>query len=635
MLEGKTLLDDSVAAAENDDLPIENFLNRLQQPKPAVQARPRFAETLQEVPNMTNSVSLQRKQADSQMIDMTSANQITLPDKTPDLNAIQIRDFGEDLPPPTLEEIAQMGLMDGDNGRRLFDIITEQEERIEVRRTEEEEVLSTPNPQIRMTSFNGQQNLMEDLQDSTLAPQIPPTAQEEQPPIPMEIQEQPQVASDPSITDGMRESLYVKRLDIIVNTDAVENEEQRPKVKRKARVPRNRGVHAAGSETTLSKPMPQFVATHTRRSTPNVVKYKVNYHHFDYFAENDDECPEDDYELAPFNYAEVMHGMEVIHKEHIEPIDEPAPKKRRNESPPEAENASKKNKTDEAVGLSTLEPPILDLASLPIMEFSAPIADSLAAPLPPQLDNSVAVMPPQEVPEIPNEAAPENTSEVVIRQSADAPVTVAPLARTSTPLITTMPLVSSSPLVRSMFHTNLATNFQSLRNKKMHNDSSMVTRKDYEYNRLNEIGQQTAPPAEASLAIPAEVSNVSTEAPNVPKMYKEFRKNCIDCVMWEAEKKKCVYYEEYNIENMMLYMQIRKYMKAKNKWKVLVNEVIDKLKLFDTNSKWTIVRRLWLLCDYKLLTGHWAEDDELNLLEIEIPVRQNVQQEGEDKENVN
>lgn len=716
MLEGKSFLDESAAAkqVESEDIDYEGFMNRVRQPK-NVETRHLFVSQL-EIPNATsNSVSLQRKHVESQnMGDIAALNQITLPDNIQD--PLQNRDmefigeFGE----ATKEDAARMGFFEGKEGRKIFDIITDKEDRNELRRTDEENLLTNQQQQMRMTSFNNeltplvpievQEDLLPQIEDQQEHPQIPIEDQQEHPQIPIENQsEHPQIPIEgqedhlpiedqqihPQISienqrqsgsslvslerDSMRESLYNQRMEMIVNASINENPENvelQPKPKRKARVPRKRGLIAVGSTTKLSKPIPKKInKLAVRRETPNIVDYEMNFHNMDYFKEVDFEFELPDYEIEMQPEAnEIELEMEQIAQENALVNEATTTNKRRIESPTPAENASKKKKNFAEVSSSALEPQFPDLSSIPIIEMSTPIAvpqaplvDNLStatvadivAPQMPQFDNSnVApitdllttqpqildssplIMPPINLTATNQEilGIPQSNEQTIVEHNISPPEV--DIIRDSTPIARLShnepPLFKTPSLMSSAF----SSAFSSLRKKRQQNDSNLVTRKDYEYARLNQLSKQ-----QASLVEPIQNPVIPAEEPlsNMPKLYKEARKDGIDYIQFETKDKKKVMYEEFNIENMMLYMQIRKYMKAKSTWKMLVSEIIDKakLRLFECDDKIVITHRLWLLCDHNFLNGTWAEDDPTKLLEIEIPVRQKTQvEQDEDKENL-
>lgn len=137
--------------------------------------------------------------------------------------------------------------------------------------------------------------------------------------------------------------------------------------------------------------------------------------------------------------------------------------------------------------------------------------------------------------------------------------------------------------------------------------------------------------------IPQPALPPQVEAPPVRKSkVSDYKRIIIDHVPYveytDVDTKNIIRNEEYDMETMALYMQVRYLMVKLNRWKMTVDELIaNKISLIHAKKRHAIEHRLWFLAEQGFFIGTWSEDDQ-HLIEVEIQVKSKEM--GENKENV-
>lgn len=616
----------------------------------------------------------------------------------------------DELPELNMDQLGELGLLDGPQGRRIFENIYDKEnEKNFPRRTDEEPTnieIPLDNPESHNLLIDTPQNLQLSIPNE---PQL--SIQDELqivPPI-----NETQHSSDQS---GLSVDQYAARLAIIERAAAEvdENQQKTKVVKRKARRPRVKAIHRIGSTLNFYKPL-------IVKKPKKILKKRKNPHRVSVVIGNDDlNLLEEMKEFIEFelpDYDEDEEETLVTQKEkagvsELPTVELDVPQMNlevcdllvNKEAPqnilniPEAANQvsylQQSNIELPEIPQISLEGSILPQVNMEIPEpltitsnfgaskqqvnmekIPAPTTFEDSGPLAisnireaPQSNLEIPSIPQDNLtlPEIPQIqisldetnkrpfTSPElknDSKRTKITQDLEIPDLTITNQQKSSKQVTNEniqieisaiapPDISNprSAELRSKFQSSIASAFEIFRRKTNPNgvQKNQVTAKDVEYSRLMEISKQV----ESTLPeIPQQELEIIAEdtpaevASTAPQDYKEFKKNGIEMIQFKDNSGNLVQFEDYNAENFVLYLQLRKYMKMKGSWKLNVQQILNDeiLKLLHTKSKRVIEQRLWRLCDRGLLKGTWSDDD-LNLLEIEIPIQSERQ--AENKENI-
>lgn len=585
-----------------------------------------------------NSRSLQRQEA-------SRMHHITMPDKLESMQKDLLHcNFDGDLPEPSLEQLAELGVFDGDAGRKIFENIYDREKQNEIRRTDEE-LLPPLNNEIPGTSFNNQE--VEIPLDNLNIDHHPKNIQQN------DEQQQPEATTIPlvhEVDDSLANSSanqYTERLAIIARVDtdvdvnAVVQQPPKKRAKRRFQNRRENLLVRICSTTNFNKPLivktpkkiarmrknPHTVAMFYRNEDLNIFESLESF--VEYNLPPDDEINEIP-EIEPVIFDCPQPVLSTTREEVTTPNN-----KRRIDSPTELEHSNKRAKSNSSNPINTL-PPIFEISSAmpPIFETSTilpPIFETAMMP-----ENNITEKAQQEsinvqsmeIPLIDSHLYEHVARDPIILPPKPNPVPIAVNELLSERNDSQNPkLVPPSNPIHLINQSSIASAFDSFRKAKHIQPASLlkqVTEKDFEYSRLSNISKQidgSASPQAQVRQSPTQLIKTATNQSTFAAEYREFKSKGIEYVEFYNKRKELIKLEEYNLENMALYMQVREYMREKGIWNANVQEMLDQgtFKLLHAiDNKQVLEHRLWRLCDDKFFIGTWSNND-LNLLEVEIP----------------
>lgn len=585
-----------------------------------------------------NSISLQRQEVSN-----PRWHQITMPEVIQ--KDLLLNDFEADLPEPSLDQIATLGFFDGATGRKMFDNIVDRDKQNEVRKTDEELTLPPATNDIPIISLSQSQSIeiplnIDSLDDGQKSVQRNESQQQRQEMtidnvIPLVSNDE--ISNDKTVANSTNK--YIERVAIVAQVDVeIDTKEmQQPsnnRAKRRIRNRRENLLTRVCSITNFNKPL-------AIKNSTKLVKGRKNHNNLSFFYRNEDlnifesisnvveyNLPDDDeIEETPDNHPVIVEPVLTTSTNSEDKVTN----KRRIASPEleEPVNSNKRAKSN-PIDIDIM-PPILEVSFLPQIT-----TEKVNQQTTQQVRESIDI----------------NNIEIPIIESilddnvARNPLIISPEPIPAHDLISTSKqsdsetlnfLPPSNPL-RLINQASIASAFDSFRKVVQVQPTSLlkqVTEKDFEYSRLSDISKQIN-----SFALPqVNQSLVTEEVPAVlPAVYRGFNCNGTDFVELRNKLNKLVKFEEYNLEILAMYMQIRKFMEKNGIWVVDVPELLNQgvLKLLHSiKNKHVIESRLWRLCDEKLFIGTWSSD-ELNLLRIEIPITftKHSFSDSENKENV-
>lgn len=585
-----------------------------------------------------NSISLQRQELSN-----PRWHQITMPEVIQ--KDLLLNDFEADLPEPSLDQIATLGFFDGATGRKMFDNIVDRDKQNEVRKTDEELTLPPATNDIPIISLSQSQSIeiplyIDSLDDGQKSVQRNESQQQRQEMtidnvIPLVSNDE--ISNDKTVANSTNK--YIERVAIVAQVDVeIDTKEmQQPsnnRAKRRIRNRRENLLTRVCSITNFNKPL-------AIKNSTKLVKGRKNHNNLSFFYRNEDlnifesisnvveyNLPDDDeIEETPDNHPVIVEPVLITATNSEDKVTN----KRRIASPEleEPVNSNKRAKSN-PIDIDIM-PPILEVSFLPQIT-----TEKVNQQTTQQVRESIDI----------------NNIEIPIIESilddnvARNPLIISPEPIPAHDLISTSKqsdsetlnfLPPSNPL-RLINQASIASAFDSFRKVVQVQPTSLlkqVTEKDFEYSRLSHISKQIN-----SFALPqVNQSLVTEEVPAVlPAVYRGFNYNGTDFVELRNKLNKLVKFEEYNLEILAMYMQIRKFMEKNDIWVVDVPELLNQgvLKMLHSiKNKHVIESRLWRLCDEKLFIGTWSSD-ELNLLRIEIPITftKHSFSDSENKENV-
>lgn len=585
-----------------------------------------------------NSISLQRQEVSN-----PRWHQITMPEVIQ--KDLLLNDFEADLPEPSLDQIATLGFFDGATGRKMFDNIVDRDKQNEVRKTDEELTLPPATNDIPIISLSQSQSIeiplyIDSLDDGQKSVQRNESQQQRQEMtidnvIPLVSNDE--ISNDKTVANSTNK--YIERVAIVAQVDVeIDTKEmQQPsnnRAKRRIRNRRENLLTRVCSITNFNKPL-------AIKNSTKLVKGRKNHNNLSFFYRNEDlnifesisnvveyNLPDDDeIEETPDNHPVIVEPVLITATNSEDKVTN----KRRIASPEleEPVNSNKRAKSN-PIDIDIM-PPILEVSFLPQIT-----TEKVNQQTTQQVRESIDI----------------NNIEIPIIESilddnvARNPLIISPEPIPAHDLISTSKqsdsetlnfLPPSNPL-RLINQASIASAFDSFRKVVQVQPTSLlkqVTEKDFEYSRLSHISKQIN-----SFALPqVNQSLVTEEVPAVlPAVYRGFNCNGTDFVELRNKLNKLVKFEEYNLEILAMYMQIRKFMEKNDIWVVDVPELLNQgvLKMLHSiKNKHVIESRLWRLCDEKLFIGTWSSD-ELNLLRIEIPITftKHSFSDSENKENV-
>lgn len=585
-----------------------------------------------------NSISLQRQEVSN-----PRWHQITMPEVIQ--KDLLLNDFEADLPEPSLDQIATLGFFDGATGRKMFDNIVDRDKQNEVRKTDEELTLPPATNDIPIISLSQSQSIeiplyIDSLDDGQKSVQRNESQQQRQEMtidnvIPLVSNDE--ISNDKTVANSTNK--YIERVAIVAQVDVeIDTKEmQQPsnnRAKRRIRNRRENLLTRVCSITNFNKPL-------AIKNSTKLVKGRKNHNNLSFFYRNEDlnifesisnvveyNLPDDDeIEETPDNHPVIVEPVLITATNSEDKVTN----KRRIASPEleEPVNSNKRAKSN-PIDIDIM-PPILEVSFLPQIT-----TEKVNQQTTQQVRESIGI----------------NNMEIPIIESilddnvARNPLIISPEPIPAHDLISTSKqsdsetlnfLPPSNPL-RLINQASIASAFDSFRKVVQVQPTSLlkqVTEKDFEYSRLSHISKQIN-----SFALPqVNQSLVTEEVPAVlPAVYRGFNCNGTDFVELRNKLNKLVKFEEYNLEILAMYMQIRKFMEKNDIWVVDVPELLNQgvLKMLHSiKNKHVIESRLWRLCDEKLFIGTWSSD-ELNLLRIEIPITftKHSFSDSENKENV-
>lgn len=583
-----------------------------------------------------NSISLQRQEVSN-----PRWHQITMPEVIQ--KDLLLNDFEADLPEPSLDQIATLGFFDGATGRKMFDNIVDRDKQNEVRKTDEELTLPPATNDIPIISLSQSIEIplnIDSLDDGQKSVQRNESQQQRQEMtidnvIPLVSNDE--ISNDKTVANSTNQ--YVERVAIVAQVDVeIDTKEmQQPsnnRAKRRIRNRRENLLTRVCSITNFNKPL-------AIKNSTKLVKGRKNHNTLSFFYRNEDlnifesisnvveyNLPDDDeIEETPDNHPVIVEPVLITATNSEDKVTN----KRRIASPEleEPVNSNKRAKSN-PIDIDIM-PPILEVSFLPQIT-----TEKVNQQTTQQVRESIDI----------------NNMEIPIIESilddnvARNPLIISPEPIPAHDLISTSKQSDSETLnflpppnpLRLINQASIASAFDSFRKVVQVQPTSLlkqVTEKDFEYSRLSHISKQIN-----SFALPqVNQSLVTEEVPAVlPAVYRGFNCNGTDFVELRNKLNKLVKFEEYNLEILAMYMQIRKFMEKNDIWVVDVPELLNQgvLKMLHSiKNKHVIESRLWRLCDEKLFIGTWSSD-ELNLLRIEIPITftKHSFSDSENKENV-
>lgn len=272
-----------------------------------------------------------------------------------------------------------------------------------------------------------------------------------------------------------------------------------------------------------------------------------------------------------------------------------------------------------------MQPPNEDFINLPVIETTlpdnifheAPQEISAVPAIEPQLD--MIIREPQEK-SISINVEPEN---ILPNPSVSNPTD----SLFKTPL--SMPMKQTSAILASF------DKFRKKLNLKNVDESRTITPKDIIYGHLRNISREAETTTTNQTFLPnltmPGITQIQATSSVAPDGYREFKKQGVECVQFKNKLGNIVQFEEYNIQNLLLYLQVRKYMKTKGTTKISLQHLFrnNVLKLKQPMSNHVMMIRLWNLCSRDFFIGKYSDDD-MKLLQIELPVNNT----SSDKENI-
>jgi hypothetical protein len=663
----------------NPQLVIQNFMADLlngRAPEVLEEAnQPKTKDFVVSHNELGTSISLQRHDMASRYLE-------------PSIFDYQLREdpqnFGEAFGEASLDELAQLGMFEGQHGRKIFDNIVDRDQS-EIRRTDELPLDETPKL-LEIPMLNTLPDIENPLEPVDITPQIdnlqPVIAEQtnndndninnnivevEQPAIPAP-QTPRQVNSDQSYADRM--ARLGKTPSINEQEQTSQQNEQKPKRKPRAR----RIKKILGNEPVVNFIKPLSIKPKKPlkiRKEPNRVEsaaknldvymWSLLEDLLDYIVPQASDVEE------IINMSKAVEPMEIPQLEQPSIVQPEILQLEQQLIQPEVPMEIPQLEQDTPMEIPPLEllensihkraitSPELQMENVskrPRLEKPAELETSIMEI--PQLEPSIEKSHPEIIPEIPqieiNEVMPvqQTLPEIVIQKEKSAqnstndfdpkidmiqrqasltgnlsiinipemlnPSTASPSAAESlfkTPLLAPAKTQPSASMRISIYNKIR----ESTGLKKI---DGCVTGQDIAFaqmvNRSKELAysEKTLPP------LPSFFNQETSNAP--PEGYREFKKKGVECIQFKNKQGKIVQYEEYNIQNMLLYLQVRKYMKDNKTSKINVQKILqDKiLKIKHVTNNHVMMVRLWRLCERGFFKGEYSDND-TQLLEIELP----------------
>lgn len=615
---------------------------------------------------------------------------------------------GEAFAEPSLDELAEMGVFEGQHGRKIFDNIVSRDQQNEIRRTDEiplelsDRLIEIPLPQLPDIEFP--------LEITPQLDTLPPPV--EKPPVAEQSAVADQSSVVPAVENSSTQSIqsqttisdqnYVLRMVRIAKTPSIHEEDQLAQVNeqkpaRKPRVPRPKKV--IGSEPVVNfiklmpiKPKKPFKP----HKNPNRVESSIKNIDIDMWSLLDNlpeyNVPEEQDVEELLNMSKAVQQVDIVEPQGISKVPQIPQEIAEVQQIPQEIQQEISLVIPQIPQEFSLEIPHIEQqlqlpqdTSLVIPQIDLPHDESSfpkRAIVSPELDNvskrrrlalqletsleipqiepslhhqSVTPMEINELPEI-ETALPEMLIQIQPQQNLtdidmiirDAPqrsisvinepermLTIPSMSTPSGSLFKT-PLSMAQPQKQT---SEILAGFETFRKKlnlKNVDESRAVTPQDIIYGQLRNKSKEASiqPPTIPDMQLEPMPNLEFPTLSEEPEEYREMKKNGIEYVQFKNKQGKIAQYEEYNVQNMLLYLQVRKYMKMNAASKINVPNLLQEnvLKVKNVNSNRILEIRLMKLCNYGLFKGEWSDDD-MNLIEIELPHEVTLTEE-QDKENI-